>query len=204
VDQVIDMLALMGDAVDNIPGLPGIGEKTAAKLLAEYDNVENLLANAGQLKGKQQEIVKNHADKAVMSKWLARIDINVPVQFDDKHFEIEPFNREELVGIFKELEFRSLADKILRHPLASPVTGAPASQPAPASARPGGVQGSLFGDDPVAAPVAKSPLAVHQHASGADKNIHNVPHEYRVAATPEERAALLQLLSAAPAVAYDS
>jgi DNA polymerase-1 len=63
VEQVIDMLALMGDAVDNIPGLPGIGEKTAAKLLQEFDNVENLLANADKLKGKQQEIVKNHPKK---------------------------------------------------------------------------------------------------------------------------------------------
>ncbi|MCB0532905.1 MAG: hypothetical protein KDD14_11965, partial [Saprospiraceae bacterium] len=118
VDQVIDMLALMGDAVDNIPGLPGIGEKTAAKLLDQFDNVENLLANADQLKGKQQETVKTQGEKATLSKWLATIEINAPVQFDEKFFEIEPFNREELVEIFKELEFRSLATEILQHPLA--------------------------------------------------------------------------------------
>jgi DNA polymerase-1 len=68
VEQVVDMLALMGDAVDNIPGLPGIGEKTAAKLLGEFDSLENLLANKDKLKGKQQEIVANHADKAEISK----------------------------------------------------------------------------------------------------------------------------------------
>lgn len=92
VEQVIDMLALMGDAVDNIPGLPGIGEKTAAKLLSEFGSLENLLANSDKLKGKQHEIVANHADKAQMSKWLATIDVNVPIQFDEKLFEIEPFN----------------------------------------------------------------------------------------------------------------
>ena len=78
----------MGDAVDNIPGLPGIGEKTATKLLAEFDNIENLLASADKLKGKQQEIVKNHADKATLSKWLATIDINAPIEFNDKQYEI--------------------------------------------------------------------------------------------------------------------
>lgn len=203
VDQVVDMLALMGDAVDNIPGLPGIGEKTATKLLAEYDNLENLLANAHQLKGKQQKIVQNHADKAVLSKWLARIDTGAPVQFDDRHFEIEPFDRETLVEIFKELEFRSLADKILRHPLAGPTASAPPPTAKPAAS--GAVQGSLFDDLPAAAPVGQSPLAAaQQRATDADRNIQNVPHDYQAATTPEARAALLERLLAAPAVAYDS
>ncbi|MGI9158797.1 MAG: 5'-3' exonuclease H3TH domain-containing protein, partial [Saprospiraceae bacterium] len=206
VDQVVDMLALMGDAVDNIPGLPGIGEKTATKLLAEYDNLENLLANAYQLKGKQQEIVQNHADKAVLSKWLARIDTGAPVQFDDRHFEIEPFDRETLVEIFKELEFRSLADKILRHPLSGPPAAAPASPPPTTKpAASGAVQGSLFDDLPAAVPISASPLAaVQPRATGADQNIQNVPHDYQAVVTPAARAALLQRLLAAPAVAYDS
>jgi DNA polymerase-1 len=125
VEQVVDMLALMGDAVDNIPGLPGIGEKTAAKLLGEFDSLENLLANKDKLKGKQQEIVANHADKAEISKWLATIDINVPVQFDERKFEIEPFNREELIEIFRELEFKSLAESILKSELAGNAAAAP-------------------------------------------------------------------------------
>ena len=83
VEQVIDMLGLMGDAVDNIPGLPGIGEKTAAKLLEEFDSIENLLANVDKLKGKQQEIVKTHGEKATLSKWLATIDINAPIGCGD-------------------------------------------------------------------------------------------------------------------------
>ncbi|MEZ4892682.1 MAG: 5'-3' exonuclease H3TH domain-containing protein [Saprospiraceae bacterium] len=103
---MIDMLGLMGDAVDNIPGLPGIGEKTAAKLLNEFDNIENLIANADKLKGKQQEIVQTQHEKATLSKWLATIDTNAPISFDNKEFEIEAFNREELISLFQELEFK--------------------------------------------------------------------------------------------------
>lgn len=214
VDQVIDMLALMGDAVDNIPGLPGIGEKTAAKLLQEFETVENLLASADKLKGKQQEIVQNHADKARLSKWLATIEINAPVQFDEKFFEIEPFNREELIEIFKELEFKTLANDILKHPLA----GSPAPSPAPkreggkptVTPKSGmGTQGSLFGDDqPEFNPLSEAGTsAIEAAESGfrrASKDITKVPHTYHAAETPEQRAELLQLLLSRPDVAYDS
>lgn len=220
VDQVIDMLGLMGDSVDNIPGLPGIGEKTAAKLLDEFDSVENLLANTDKLKGKQQEIVQTHGDKAILSKWLATIDVNAPIQFDDKAFEIEPFNREELIEIFKELEFRTLADAILKSPWASPPGVNPTPDPSSADGRKGSAaakatkkassdgstQGSLFGDDPAAQPVATGGIfetggATHRVA---DKNIGNVPHEYFLADTPALRADLLKKLAAAPAICYDS
>ncbi|MFM7399595.1 MAG: 5'-3' exonuclease H3TH domain-containing protein, partial [Bacteroidota bacterium] len=157
VEQVIDMLALMGDAVDNIPGLPGIGEKTAAKLLSEFDSLENLLANSNKLKGKQQEIVSNHTDKAEISKWLATIDVNVPIQFDERAFEIEPFKREELVEIFRELEFKSLADTILKSELAGNATPSSTSKSdKPRSKSPSSTQGSLFGDEDAPAP-APSP-----------------------------------------------
>jgi len=202
VDQVVDMLGLMGDAVDNIPGLPGIGEKTAAKLLAEFDNVENLLANADKLKGKQQEIVRNHADKATLSKWLAAIEINVPeVQFEDKAFEIEPFNREALVEIFRELEFRSLAEAILKHPLASPPAGAAPAAKAPSKSNGDSRQGSLFGDEEGYAPDANAPVS---EMARATRNIHNTPHQYHVAETIAEQTALLEKLQAAKAVCYDS
>jgi DNA polymerase I len=196
-EQVIDLLALMGDSVDNIPGLPGIGEKTAAKLIAEFGSVENLLANADQLKGKQQEIVKNHHEKATLSKWLATIDLHAPIQFDDKQFEIEPFNREELIEIFRELEFKSLAEAILRSEWgggAAP-TAAPKAKTSPAG---GGVQGNLFGemeDGPGATPAANMPE--REHAG-------TVAHTYHLADTPELRADLLQKLAAASAFAYDS
>jgi DNA polymerase I len=200
VDQVIDMLALMGDAVDNIPGLPGIGEKTAAKLLAEFDSVENLLANADKLKGKQQEIVQNHSDKAVLSKWLATIDVNAPVRFDDQAFEIEPFDRETLIDIFKELEFRSIADKILRHPLAGPAVTAAGGPPAQETRPASGVQGNLFGEQPA---IAGSPLP-REGLERAPNNLGNTPHAYVLVQTPAERKTLLKKLLAAPAVSYDS
>ncbi len=195
VEQVVDMLGLMGDAVDNIPGLPGVGEKTAARLLAEYGTVENVLQNAANIKGKVGEILAKHGEQALLSKWLATIDTSAPVTFEEKAFEIEPFDREALLEIFKELEFRSLANDILKHPLAggpSPASPKPAAETA-------GKQGSLFEEEPPAE--SASPPPEMRHAS---KNIHNTPHQYHLANTPERRAELLQLLLKRTAVAYDS
>ena len=203
VDQVIDMLALMGDSVDNIPGLPGIGEKTATKLLEEFDTVENLIANVDKLKGKQQDIVRAHGDKAILSKWLATIDINAPIHFKDENYEIEPFDREALIEIFKELEFRSLADAILRHPLAGP-PALPVREDMGANAKTaaGGTQGNLFGDEAMRETSAPTPGAGNfGHAS---RNITNTDHQYHLADTPETRAALIARLGAAPAFCYDS
>lgn len=213
VEQVIDMLGLMGDSVDNIPGLPGIGEKTATKLLEEFDTVENLLANADKLKGKQQDIVREHGPKATLSKWLATIDINAPIEFNEQQFELEPFDRDTLIEIFKELEFRSLAEAVLKHPLAgappknndsSPQKPAKPTKSSPASGN--SQQGNLFGDDPAAQPMASGGIF---EAGGsahriADKNITNVEHTYHVADSPEARAALIQALSAKNAISYDS
>lgn len=112
-EQVIDILGLMGDNVDNIPGMPGIGPKTAAKLIQEFGSVENLIKNADKLKGKQKEIVENFADQGMLSKQLATIELNVPITFVDRDYEIDAFDNEKLSEIFKELEFRSLAREIL-------------------------------------------------------------------------------------------
>ncbi len=193
VSQVIDMLGLMGDAVDNIPGMPGVGEKTAARLLAEYDTVEGVLQNAAQLKGKIREIVEQHGEQALLSKWLATIDSQAPVTFDEKAFEVEPFDREALLEIFKELEFRSLANDILKHPLA----GGPSTS---ATAETAGRQGSLFETDN--SPEAQTETA--REIRHATKDIHNTPHQYHLADTPPRRAELVQLLLSRPAVSYDS
>ena len=223
VDQVIDILGLMGDAVDNIPGLPGIGEKTATKLLDEYDTVENLLANTDKLKGKQKEIVETHHEKATLSKWLATIDINSPVQFHEKDFEIEPFNREELLEIFKELEFKSLADAILRSQWGGAAVPAALaagnSGPNPATKVAGtgkaatktpstgaGTQGNLFGDPEMESQSIASPLEPHEgtfHTRGTH-NIENTEHTYHLADTPEKRAELIALLLKSKAISYDS
>ncbi len=224
VDQVIDILGLMGDAVDNIPGLPGIGEKTATKLLEEYDSIENLLANTDKLKGKQKEIVETHHEKATLSKWLATIDINSPVQFHEKDYEIEPFNREELLEIFKELEFKTLADAILRSQwggahvpaalAAGGSTGSPAAKAAgtgkaaaKAAATGAGTQGNLFGETEMEEQSIGSPLEpAHEgtfHTRGTH-NIENTEHVYHLADTPETRAKLIALLLKSKAISYDS
>lgn len=113
VDQVIDMLGLMGDAVDNIPGIPGVGEKTAAKLLQEFDTVENLLQNKDKVAGKLRDKITEHEALAICSKQLATISLNAPVTFDDKSYRIEGANKEKLGELFRQLEFRTLAQTIL-------------------------------------------------------------------------------------------
>lgn len=113
VEQVVDILGLMGDAVDNIPGIPGVGEKTAAKLLAEYDTLENVIANADKIKGALGEKVRNGKDLALMSKKLATIITDVPVSFHEEDFRVKEWNREALNEIFTELEFRALGKRLL-------------------------------------------------------------------------------------------
>lgn len=115
-EQVIDILGLWGDASDNIPGIPGIGEKTASKLIAEYDSVENLIANADKLKGKMRENVINNADKGIMSKQLATIDINVPIDFDEEILKVKEPNYQYLTELCEELEFRTFMTRVLKSP----------------------------------------------------------------------------------------
>ena len=106
--QVIDFLAMMGDAVDNIPGLPGVGEKTAKKFLAEYGSIENLLANTHQLKGKMKENIEANKEKGILSKKLATILLDCPVTFDATDFELSKPDVEKTDAIFQELEFRQM------------------------------------------------------------------------------------------------
>ena len=106
-EQVIDILGLWGDASDNIPGIPGIGEKNASKLIAEFNSVENLIANADKLKGKMRENVINFAQQGLMSKKLATIDTNVPVDFDEEQLKVKDPDMERLTELFEELEFRT-------------------------------------------------------------------------------------------------
>jgi len=112
VDQVIDILGLMGDAVDNIPGIKGVGEKTAAKLLKEYDTLEGVLENAENIKGSIGEKVRAGKEDAIMSKQLATIITNVPVEFHEENFKLGEWNKEALQEVFNELEFRTLAKRL--------------------------------------------------------------------------------------------
>lgn len=111
--QVIDILGLMGDAVDNIPGIAGVGEKTAAKLLAEHGTLENVLANADNIKGALGEKIRNGRDAATMSKKLATIITHVPVEFHEEDFRLKEWNKEALKEVFFELEFKSIGKRLL-------------------------------------------------------------------------------------------
>ncbi|MCS7004376.1 MAG: DNA polymerase I [Cytophagales bacterium] len=125
VEQVTDLLGMMGDAVDNIPGIPGIGEKTASKLLQQFGSLENLLANAEQLKGKQKESVIQFAEQAILSKKLATICTEVPLEFDEKKFEYHEFDRQAVQKLFHELEFRTLAQRLLGEGSVTPTLARP-------------------------------------------------------------------------------
>ena len=111
-EQVIDMLGLCGDVSDNIPGVPGIGPKTAAKLLASYGDIENLLDHTGELKGKQKEQLESFSEQAKLSKELATINIQVPVAYNWDEYTLNDPSQEQLESLFSELEFRTLGRRL--------------------------------------------------------------------------------------------
>lgn len=130
--QVIDMLGLMGDASDNIPGCPGVGEKTAQKLIAEFGSIENLLEHTGQLKGALKTKVETNREMIIFSKFLATIKIDVPITLDMNALVREEPDEEELRKIFEELEFRTLIDRVLKKsgtPLSSSTSSSNSSAP---------------------------------------------------------------------------
>ncbi len=187
VEQVIDVLGLQGDSVDNIPGIPGIGAKTAVKLLAKYDTVEGLIENSHELKGKQREKVEEFAEQGILSKQLATIDLEVPIEFDETKSKISEFNKKELTNIFKELEFRSIANKILGTTSAPPVKKPQA-----------GTQGTLFGSPSSAPSAAPKPIIT------ASKNIDNVKHKYHYIDTPKAQKELAKKLSQEKEICFDT
>ena len=194
IPQVIDILGLMGDAVDNIPGIPGIGEKTAAKLLAEYDSLENVLANAENIKGALGEKVKAGKELAIMSKKLATIITNVPVQFHEEDFKLKDWNKDMLREIFTDLEFRTVAKRILGEDLPA----ANGQKPVPE-----GIQQDLFGNAVPSTSIKENeesePVSVH-----AEKNITNTKHHYICADTMDKRKSLIQQMKSEKQVSFDS
>lgn len=126
--QVIDMLGLMGDTADNIPGCPGVGEKTAQKLIAQFGSIEQMLEHTDQLKGALKQKIENNREQILFSKFLATIKTDVPVALDMEALKRESPNEEELRRLFEELEFRSLLDRVLKvekkaAPSPTPVSG---------------------------------------------------------------------------------
>ncbi|BAV09601.1 DNA polymerase I [Filimonas lacunae] len=194
VEQVVDILGLMGDAVDNIPGIPGVGEKTAAKLLKEFDNLENVLANADSIKGALGEKVRNGRESAIISKKLATIITNVPVQFHEEDYMLKAWNNQELIDSFTELEFKTLGKRILGDSFN-------AFQTAPA-----GVQTDLFGNAVEPKGTAKDEESLVAAGSGfnADKNINNTPHAYHLLDTAEKIQAFVNKAIEQTEVCFDT
>ena len=169
-DQVIDILALWGDAVDNIPGIPGIGEKTAKKLIKLYGSVEGLLKNTHELKGKQKENVENFGDQGLMSKQLATIICDAPIEFDPVSMELEKPNKEELSALFAQLEFRTLGKRVFGDDFN--VSGGQAASP----------QMDMFSSAASHEAPAETPSAF--------KTLENTEHDYKFLDSIEEAANL--------------
>ncbi len=195
--QVIDVLGLQGDSVDNIPGVPGIGPKTATKLLQEYGSVENLLANTDKLKGKLKENLEIYKDQALLSKRLATISLDVPIQFDETKYIIDPMDRDALKEIFMELEFRTLAQQILGG------EDIPTANNRGNANRPAVVQGNLFGDVQNSQSSAVE-SSVNNEYQIAKKSISNVDHEYIVTDTEEKITSLIQTLEKSELISFDT
>ncbi len=200
VNQVIDILGLMGDAVDNIPGIPGVGEKTAAKLLAEYGTLEAVLENAEKIKGALGEKVRAGKDLAVLSKKLATIITNVPVDFHEESFRIKEYNKEVLEEVFAELEFKTLGKRILGESFSVYEGGETPANPSG--------QTDLFGaavQKPASSKAIREAQTEENDAGlKAEKNITNTLHTYQAVQTDEELAALMEQLMLASEICFDT
>lgn len=199
VRQVIDILGLWGDAVDNIPGIPGIGEKTAKKLIQEYGSMEEIIAHADQLKGKMRENVETFAEQGLLSKKLATIQLDVPVDLDEDALQLREPNRELLEPLFAELEFRTLGKRVFGEDF-SVVGGAPAASQ----------QMDLFGQPQAgAATSAPKPKAPNQQvevetSDSPAASIVQTPHEYTLVTTEQEMLDLAGLLEKQPSCCFDT
>ena len=204
VDQVIDMLGLMGDAVDNIPGIKGVGEKTAAKLLKEYGTLENILDNAENIKGALGEKVRAGKEMAIMSKKLATIILNVPVEFHEVNFLIKEMNKPALKEIFEELEFKTLGKRIL----GDDIDGAAESWNGTEEAKPkkaATAQMDLFGNIIEAATESIEIKSSESPPSGGGgANINNTPHEYSLVQTDAEINDLVKYISVFEEICFDT
>ncbi|WP_308277984.1 DNA polymerase I [Prevotella sp.] len=162
--QVIDLLALMGDSADNFPGCPGVGPKTAAKLIAEFGSIDNILANSSKIKGKLREKVESAVDDIRMSKFLATIRTDVPIDLNLDGLKVEEPDFTQLAEIFTELEFKSLLDKFIKKPQQQPKVA--------------NMQLDLFAENP-------TNDAVNADFSSFE-SLKTTPHEYKLIETEED------------------
>lgn len=200
VSQVIDVLGLMGDAVDNIPGIAGVGEKTAAKLLAEYGTLENVVENAENIKGALGRKVQEGKELAILSKKLATIITDAPVEFHEESFCLGEWNKEALKEIFAELEFKTLGKRLLGEDIGT--TGATTSQSNKTNAGIG-VQTDLFGNI-IGGDDAGTVMETTEPSFTTLKKIADVPHDYTAVVGDEAITGLLQQLSTFEQISFDT
>ena len=201
IEQVTDILGLMGDAVDNIPGVPGVGEKTAQKLIAQYGSIENLIAHADEVPGKLGEKIRANTDQALLSKELATIHVEVPIDFDPSALLCEAPDREKVTVLFDELEFRTLRARVLGDD--------PAPSKAPATPTRG--QLDLFG---ASADPSQVISAFEAAKSATDSEVAAVPsttrtiattyHSYQTVDTPELMNSLAYYLGEQESFCFDT
>lgn len=203
--QVIDYLGMMGDSADNIPGLPGVGDKTAKKFIAAYGSMEGLLANTDQLKGKMKEKVEGAKELGLLSKKLATIMLDVPVEFDAKDFEMSEPDIQGVTKIFEELEFRRLTDNFIKtftsEPSNSDSKSVPSEEkPTRTKASPtaaGAGQFSLFGGD-------GEPSEVTQKKYNSRNTINDIEHFYQTVQPGMGTKLFLQNLNNQKSVCFDT
>ena len=202
-EQVIDLLGLMGDSSDNIPGCPGVGEKTAQKLIAEFGDIPTLLARRDELKGALRKKVDENVELIELSRFLATIKTDVPITLDLEALKREAPDEEKIQALFEELEFRTLLRK--KAPLLSPQGGkAPSSRNKSADA----AQGDLFA--PAGGAVQGDLFAMDTAEYAGDlfhtslDNLATIPHTYTLVDTQEKRDELVEKLALAKAFAFDT
>ncbi|MDO6743424.1 DNA polymerase I [Tenacibaculum soleae] len=202
-EQVIDFLGMMGDSVDNIPGLPGVGEKTAKKFLAQYGSMENLLANTADLKGKMKEKVEANAELGLLSKELATIMLDVPVEFHQEDFEMCQPNIEATKEIFTDLEFRRLTDNFLKtFGVSENASEVKKEEKTTAKSKKAADKDTTGQFDLFATPGAGN-VTEDESISGY-KNLQNTSHFYQHINTPLSRKLLLAKLLQQKSICFDT
>lgn len=192
IHQVIDILAIWGDAVDNIPGIPGMGEKTAKKLVKEYGSLENILANTDKFKGKQQENLINFKEQGLLSKQLATINVNVPIDHVLEDYVCKEINRDAVLELFNELEFKNLTKRVLGEDTA--ITAKPIAKKQTTT------QIDMFG-------AAQSDSENNNENNAlveSYKTINDIEHQYHLIDTAEKRQELIQNLLNQNEFCFDS
>lgn len=215
VNQLIDILGLMGDKVDNIPGIPGVGEKTAIQLVKEFGSIENLVKSTDKLKGKLKEKVEQNVEKAIQSKWLATIICDVPVEFNEEALTLKEPNKELLTELFTDLEFRRLAEQLN---LSSAQTSGETVKTAKkvVAKKANADQHDLFAqpDDTIVEEEPGETSAENEGAvdvldvtslpEGPRKTISSTPHNYQLVDTKEKREQLVERLMNCAEFCFDT